>query len=277
MGFTKKSKWLTALFVSVVALTGCGKSSENASEVLDTARKQMNELSNYSMKMEMKMGVKAEGMSMEIPVVVDAKVDEKSGTAQMTTTASMFGMESTTEGYTQVVDGKTITYSKGNYELNGEQVWTKETSDEVSKYNEFVAITEFGTKIEKKKSNDKNADYYQVTISKEKMKELMNDSSSLMGDMDFENADIKNDVVLDIYVDKKSNYITKMTMDLKDVISLDDPEVEMEISECSFTFTFSDFNKVGTVTIPEDVITSAIDQSDDDWNYDDPEIIDPEM
>lgn len=274
----KKSKWLAALLVSVFALTGCGKTDENASEVLDTARKQMNELSNYSMKMEMKMGVKAEGMSMEIPVVVDAKIDEKSGTAQMTTTASMFGMEISTEGYTQVVDGKTITYSKGNYEFDGEEVWTKETSDEVSNYSEFVAITEFGTKIDKKKSDDKNADHYQVTISKEKMKELMSESSNLMGDsMDMEGYDIKNDVVLDIYVDKNSNYITKMVMDLKDVISLEDMEVAMEISECSLTFTFSDFNKVGTVTIPADVITSAIDQSDDDWNFDDPEITNPEM
>ncbi len=274
----KKSKWLAALLVSVFALTGCGsKNDSNASEVLDKARKQMNELSNYSMKMEMKMGIKAEGMTMEIPVVVDAKIDAKSKTGKMTTTASMFGMESTTEGYTQVVDGKTITYSKGNYEFDGEQVWVKETSEDETNYNEFVAITEFGTKVEKKKSDDKNADYYQLTISKEKMKELMSESSSLMGDMDFESADIKNDVVLDIYVDKKSNYITKLSMDLKDVISMEDMEVAMEISECSLTFTFGDFDKVGTITIPEDVITNAIDQSDDDWNYDDPEITNPEM
>ncbi len=273
----KKSKWLATLLVSVLALTGCGsKNDKNASEVLDAARKQMNELSNYSMKMEMKMGIKAEGMTMEIPVVVDAKIDAKSKTGKMTTTASMFGMESTTEGYTQVVDGKTITYSKGNYEFDGEQVWTKETSEDETNYNEFVAITKFGTKLEKKKSDDKNADHYQVTISKEKMKELMSESSSLMGDMDFESANIKNDVVLDIYVDKESNYITKLSMDLKDVISMEDTEVAMEISECSLTFTFSDFDKVGTITIPEDVVTSAIDQSDD-WNYDDPEITNPEI
>ena len=276
----KKSKWLAALLISVLALTGCGKTEENASEVLDTARKQMNELSNYSMKMEMKMGLKAEGMTMEVPVVVDAQIDEKSGTAKMTTTASMFGMEFSTEGYTQVVDGKTITYTKGNFELEGEQVWTKETSDEPAGYGEFVAITEYGTKVEKKKSDDKNANHYQITISKDKMKELMSESSSLMGDgMDLSDYDIKNDVIVDVYVEKNSNNITKLSMDLKEVISLEDMEVEMEISDCMLTFTFSEFYKVGTITIPEDVTTNAIDQDSyyDDWNFDDSEFDELEM
>lgn len=266
----RKIKWIMALLVSAFLLTGCGK-QENATEVLDASRKKMNELSNYAMKMEMNMGIKAEGMEMTIPVTIDAKIDDKSGISQINTTTSMLGMSFSTEGYTQIVDGKTITYSKGSYELDGEQIWTKETSDQTANYKQFLLITESSSKVEKKKSDDKNADYYQVTISKEKMKSLMAESSNLMGDsMDLgDGYDIQNDVVIGIYVDKESQYITKLSMDLKDVLSIEGMEAGTELTEFNFTLTFSEFDQVGTLTIPEEVITNAQEESDEDWNFDD--------
>ena len=271
----KKSKWLAALLVSVLMLTGCGKttSSEDAGKALDEANKKMEELSNYAMKMEMTMGMKAEGMTMEIPVVMNAKVDAKNKIMQMDGSVKVMGEEETMESYTQEVDGKTIEYSKGISYLDGEEVdvWYKETEEASVGYDEFISIAENASKVEQKKSNDKNTNYYQVTIAKEKMQEIMNSSSDLtMGEEEYE---IASDVVVDIYVDKTSGYITKISMDLAKVISLD-TEAQIEISEFTFTISLSEFDKVGNVTIPEDVIANAIDQ--DAWDYDD-EFEDPEM
>ncbi len=269
----RKSKWLVALFVSLLALTGCGK-KEDFAEVLDASRKKMDELSNYAMKMEMKIGVKAEGIEMTLPVVVDAKIDAKSQTGEMTTSMQFMGMDISTQSYTQTVDGKTTTYTKE--EMDDEEVWTKETSESATDYKQFVSITENSTDIQKKKSDDKNADYYQVTISKEQMQSLMKESSNLMGDsMDMEGYDIKNDVVVDVYVDKNSHYITKLGIDLKDVMSMDEMEAGVELTEASITISFSEFDKVGTITIPEDVIENAQEYSDDMEN--DSDIINPEV
>lgn len=264
----KKTKGFIALLVSVCILTGCGK-NEDSTEILKASEKKMNELSSYAMKMEMTLGMKAEGMELTVPIVADIKVDEKSGNSQMKTSTKMMGQEIATEGYAQILDGKTTTYTKGTYELDGEKIWMKETNDEKTDYMEFVSIIKNNTKIQKKKSDDKKANLYQITVSKDQMKELLKNSSSVMGEMDAESADIKGDVVVDVYVDKSSDYITKIVMDLKDTISMEEEDVEMEITSYTISITFSEFNKVGTITIPEEVINTAKDQSSDDWYMDD--------
>lgn len=257
----KRAKWLVALLVSVVALTGCGK-TENAADVMNKAGEKMKGLSNYAMKMEMEIGVKASGLEMTVPMTIDAKIDTKSETAKMNMSIEMMGMKISTEGYTQTEDGKTTTYTK---EMMGD-TWTKEYSDDKTGYDEFTMIADTFSKIEKKKSNDKSANCYKATISKEKMDSLF----ATMGNDSMEGYTIEKDVVIDVYVDKKSNYITKMVMDLKDAMKVED---EVEITAATITITFSDFDQVGTITIPEEVITSAVEEHEmDDFNFDDSEI-----
>lgn len=258
----RKSKWLVALLVSVVALTGCGK-TEKAEDVINTAGQKMEDLSNYAMKIEMNIGVKASGLEMTVPMTIDAKIDVKSETVQMDMTIEMMGMKMSTEGYIQTEDGKTTTYTK---EMMGD-TWTKEYSDDKTGFNDVAMIADNFTKIEKKKSNDKSANCYKATISKDKMNSLL----AAMGTDNMEGYSIEKDVVIDVYVDKKSNYITKMVMDLKDVMKADE---EVEITAATITITFSDFDQVETVTIPEEVITSAVEESDDidDFYSDDSDI-----
>lgn len=257
----KKSKWLIALVAGIFAVTGCGNSNKDYDTVIDDARKKMEGLSNYSMTMEMNMGMKASGIEMTIPMTADMKIDNKSNIAQMNMSVSMFGMKVTTESYMDMSGEQTITYTK---ETLGEG-WTKEYSENATNFQEFTSITENSSKIEKKKSDEKDADRYAVTISKEKMQDLLSESMGTMGS-DTEGYEIASDVVVDLYINKKSGYITKMSMDLKDVIKMD--ESEGELTECTFTFTFADFDKLGTITIPEDVVANAVEESEDDFDYD---------
>ncbi len=253
----KKSKWLVALFVSVVALTGCGK-TENVKEVFATAEKKMDALSNFTMKMEMNIGVKSSGVEMTIPTTIETKMDVKSKTSKMNMSVEMMGMKLSTEGYTQTVDGKVITYTK---EMMGD-TWTKEISDDDDS-NDVLSIAEHAKKIEKKKSDDKAANCYQLTISKEDMTALL----GTMGADSVEEYQIEKDVVIDAYIDKESNYITKIVMDLKDVMTV---EEDVELTSATITITIYDFDKVGTITIPEEVIQNAQEEAEgNDWNFDD--------
>lgn len=256
----KKSKWLMALVAGLLVVTGCGK--KNYDSIIDESRKKMEDLSNYSMKMEMNVGVKASGIEMTIPMTATAKLDNKAKTAQMEMTVSMFGMKVTTESYMDLSKEQAITYTKESLS----EAWTKEYSENPINFQEFTTITENSSKIEKKKSDEKGTDHYAVTISKEKMQELMTASMDSMG-TESEDFKIEKDVVIDLYIDKKSGYMTKMAMDFADIIQLD--EEDGEITEFTMTLTFADFNTVGTVTIPEDVVANATEESDVDFDSED--------
>ncbi len=88
-----------------------------------------------------------------------------------------------------------------------------------------------------------------------------------MGADSVEEYQIEKDVVIDAYIDKESNYITKIVMDLKDVMTV---EEDVELTSATITITIYDFDKVGTITIPEEVIQNAQEEAEgNDWNFDD--------
>lgn len=255
----RKAKWLVAFTIFVLALTGCGK-DKNSGEVLNNAKKQMEALSNYAMKLEMKMGVKSAGLEMDFPIEMNIKVDEKTQTAKMDVQFEMLGMKISTEGYMQQVGNQTVTYTKEVME----DVWTKEYSETSSNFSELKNMTKQFSNAKQKKSDDKEAYLYQVSISKEEMKNWMQSMDSV-GSTEAGEFNIDKDVVMDVYVNKKTNYITKMVMNLKEAIKM--TEEETQITNFEVIMSFSDFNNVGTITIPEEVVTSA--QEENDWNLDD--------
>ncbi len=227
----------------------------------------MSNLSNYALKFQMNLGVKMEGMEMTIPYIIDAKYDEKSKIGIMNTSVKIMGIDFSTNVYTQTIDGKTITYTRENEEEAEEGIWLKKIEDSQSSNQLFDSIAEKIKKIKQKKSNDKHTDYYQVTIDKEQMQSLLNQSSRFTkSSINTTYYEIVRDVIVDLYVDKNTNYITKICMDLKDAIQLD--ENEAEVSMFTIILTFSEFNNVGTLTIPEEVIQNAIDQLDVDQSFD---------
>lgn len=251
----KKLKWLVVVFAGLFVITGCGK--KDYSSIIDESRKKMEDLSNYSVKMDMNIGAKTSGIEMNIPMSINMKLDAKSKIAQMDMTVSVFGIKVTTESYLDMSKEQAVTYTKENLS----DTWTKEYSENTANLQEFTSITENSSKIEKKKSDEKGVDHYAVTISKEKMQELLSESMNSMGS-ETEGYEVEEDVVVDLYINQKSGYITKMDMDLADVIKMD--EEDGEITAFTMTLTFADFNTVGKVTIPEEVIANALEKSDTD-------------
>ena len=72
--------------------------------------------------------------------------------------------------------------------------------------------------------------------------------------------DIKGDVTAKIYISKKEKYITKFSIDLKDLVG-SVGEDETKITKLNVTMIFSDFNTAGDVTIPIEVKEGATDLS----------------
>ena len=247
----KKRNWFALLLVIGLTLTGCGK-KENDSEIIDNARKKMNALSSYAMTMDISMGIKSGGFEMNMPFTIAAKLDNVSKNAKMDIAIEVFGMSIETESYVDASGEQTITYTKEVME----DAWTKSYSENTGGLQDFASITENSTKIEKKKSNDKTLAYYQITISKDKMQTLLNESMNAMDSTDA--YVIEKDVVVDIYIDKKTNYITKMEMNLLDVMTIDDEDAEL--TEFKMSITFSQFDEIGTITIPAEVIENAVEE-----------------
>ena len=83
------------------------------------------------------------------------------------------------------------------------------------------------------------------------MKESMKSTDS---STDFQ---IKDGITADLEIDKKTGYITNMTFDLKNVMDM--TSEEGEVTKFTIDIAFSKFNEVGTVTIDQKIIDSAVD------------------
>ena len=67
----KKAKLILSMFTALFFITGCGE-KEN---YFETAKSNMSKLKNYSMDVKFDIGVKTDGVSLEIPVNLDCDMD----------------------------------------------------------------------------------------------------------------------------------------------------------------------------------------------------------
>lgn len=241
----KRFMMVVATLSMVLMATGCMNSPES---ILKKASKNMSKLDNYAMNMKMDMGVKSSGVEMNVPVSLDAKVDQKNDITYMSTSVEVMGFKVTTDSYIDSrKEGETITYTKS---LEEEDVWEKEVEEEEeANPSNIQELVTKGTKIEKKDSEDKNTLYYQVTISKEEMTKMMEESAA--GEDMTEGMEISGDVVIDVYIDKSEKLIKKMHIDFAKFMTVEDEEAEL--TKFDFEVTFDEYNKVGDVKIPAEV------------------------
>lgn len=255
----KKIKWLSMFVLAIICMTGC---DSNKGSVLEQANKKMDTLKSYTANLEMNVGAKSSGVEMSVPVTMKLEMNNEKKVSKTEATISLMGMKMTVDSYTDMSGKDIITYTKNL----GSDEWTKSTEQNNDAMDQLFNITEKGTKIEKKKSNDKNLEYYQITVDQKTMQEILSGSMNAVGE---ENSyKIKNDVIVDVYIEKKTSYITKVSMNLKDAVAMEDNSAE--VTAFDLTFTFSQFNQT-SVEIPKDVIENAQAESDfsDEFDFSD--------
>lgn len=248
----KRLMFIIAIFSTFLIATGCTVSNE---KMLENVSKNMNKLDNYGMNIKMSMVMKSEGVEMAIPVVIDSKVDNKNKMAFLTTSVEMFGFKVTTDGYMDYTNDKeTIVYTESTDEGT---TWEKEVkSNNNGNESDIIGIHNIitnGTKVTKKESDDKNTLYYQISISKEEAQKLL--SSNDTGEL-AEDVNLKDDITVDVYVDKKEKLLKKIYIDFSKFMEVTTEDVE--ISKFDFEVIFDQYSKVGNVEIPEDVIKNAV-------------------
>lgn len=260
---------LITLLVSMVALTGCGKKNElTPEETLKKAQDAMKTVDNYKMDMVVSIGFNGQGASMNIDMNLNGIVDEKNGKTKMTMSTNLLGQNINKEMYTdtKTEEGKIISYTKQE-----DNTWIKSVSDnEEASANVTKAMQEIissGNNVKKVKADSKDVYTYEITIPVEKFVNLMNmTENDSMSAIDKEN--LKGDITLKVSIDKSTNQFTKFYMDMKEILSSSmdvTEEIKIEISKAEFIINFSDYNKVGDITIPSDVIENA---KDDEIGFD---------
>lgn len=246
----KNKKWLLVVISCMALLTGCNKSLSPKETILK-ASGNVGSINNVAMKVTMNVGVKSEGIEMAMPVVIDAKIDNKNQTTKMAMGMELFGFKVNVDSYTKVTDDEIINYTK-DMKTN---TWTKKvqkSSDKnKSEVKDFATIIEKGTKFEKVKSSDKNTIEYKVIIDKETFNELMKNNSELNDS----NLKITKDIEYNIQIDSKTNQLKRIYCNLLDNI---DKTEDVEYTKLDLEILLTDYNKVGDVKIPEDIIKNAI-------------------
>ena len=238
----KKVKLLLAVLVMAIVFTGCAKSPE---EVLSNATDKMSTLDNYHMVLDMKYEISYQDSSIETSVTMNSDVDEKNGISHSTASTSIFGMKIETELYTTLKDNIVTTYTKED------DVWYKEeTKNENNDFN--YDVFKNATSVEKLK--DVDTETYKVVLSEAQIKEILKDLE-LDADEDMDKLKINLDTTnIEITID--DNYITKMMMIIPMTF-----EEDGEVSNSKYTliYDFSQFNEVGNLTIPNEIIENAVD------------------
>lgn len=271
----KKTKYLiVGLLVSIFAITGCSKKKNDLSveETFKKAVNNVNSAENFKMSMAMNVGFKAEGMTMDMSVKMDGITDIKNGTSKMKMSMNVLGQNVETESYTDTKSetGKIITYTK-----NEDGSWSKEVSNNTSNYDtnssiEFLKALADNDSIKQLKA-DKNNYNYEITINADTLKSLMN---SINDEADIYADALKGDIKMKISIDKETFNYTKMSIDMENMLGkyMNELQEGFSITKAEFIIDFSDYNKAGTVTIPNEALSTELE--DDDWNWDDDELFD---
>lgn len=263
----KGLKYFTILFVALLLITGCGKKDKEKEKdkdldasgqfvkvtdsdiaELEAAIANMQDVTSGSLTMDIYMTVSGES------VTVKTKADyDEYGTYHMNMTMSMMGMVIPSEIYMQTIGDETHTYTQMTM-MGMETGWiysvgpNENTTAEAGMFGESF---EDYLDVKKYKTSDPGTTKFSLTISQDKMIEMLGE----MNAEDAESFDLTTDFAMDIYV--KDGYIVKIEMDFSALIDEEGATYKMVI-------TMSNFNNVSKITVPSSVIETAT--SADDWD-----------
>lgn len=255
---------IIALF-AVICLFVFKKENKDVDSIIKAASNHFEKLDNYKMELSANIKMKAEGMSYSMGLSGDMSVDEKNQSAKMDIKVSMLGMEMSTVSYTEKDGDNFVTYTQ---DMTDQDLWTKsvsETTDFNDSIKEIESFISKATNYEIVSSDEKGLTKIKVVVDSKKIMELMNEMD--LEDYDAEDFEFEKDLVLYIYTDK-SNHYSKIKIDLLENIDLSELEDGVSISECVIEFNFSDYNKVGDITVPSDIKEKAVEEDELDYDYD---------
>lgn len=248
----KKSKILVVLFAFFLLLVGCGK-EVNPEENLQTAFDKMAGLKSFEMQMKATAQIKMDDMEMAVDVNGNITIDEaKSMYMKFHTKAA--DEDNNIEMYMKKGDNQYTIYTQADY------FWNKQV---IEFKNEFPTITTPKFENAKKISSKDGITVYEIKITKEELKQLVDLKTQLENMEGIKLSDLElnfDDIVMTVSVNKE-NYITKFEFSapLSFKMKVEDQTIEMNIT-MNLTADLSKFDEIKEIVIPKEVEELALDE-----------------
>lgn len=249
------------------------KSNKNSIDAIESAINNMSKVESYTLVASLDMESKEENQDVEVSI--EANIDSKNKKAKLNASISASGATMEFLGYVDVSDSKdanvyfklpsalTQTDSKwqkislGEIDLESlmeESKIEKEiTEEDKEKLKDILKEINF---IESIKSDVEDTNLYRATIDKKNLKELvekMNDTE--VSEEELDELDFEGKIIIDIYIDKKNNYLSKMVMNLKDFYN-NLENADSELDKFNLVIEYKDVNEVEEIKIPSEAVNA---------------------
>lgn len=216
-------------------LTGCGK-QEDAKKILEEAGKKLDDTTHHSLQIEGNVEMLLAGAKVTLPMTLEVKIDEQNATTYSKRTVTLLGSKTVYETYHQKSSNQIVSYTKEPHS----DLWAQSTKEGEYEDVSILYLIENASEIKKAYSAQKTIQHYELTIPSVYWKEWNRRISG---------KGTEEQTVIHIFVNKETNEITKMIIELKDILKLSNQNeclhARMEIA--------IEKNFYSSITIPEEV------------------------
>ena len=228
--------------------------SEKDAEVIESAINNMTDIDSMSFGLNVDMQMESEGELVDVVLGVKSDIDIKNKLASLNINASTAGMSLDIPTYIDMTSGNEVFYLKNP--MTNE--WAKmsfagmvDTSSISSNDNvKFVVedyLKEDANFIEKVNNDDKNIIQYKLHFTKEIIEKIMADEENSLDLESIKEAGLEDGFDMDLYINKKDNYITKVVVDLSGrTISGE------KVNKFIMIIDITNLNSVNSIVIPEE-------------------------
>ena len=292
----KRASALTIALAAAIALTSCGTNTEtgtddgkttpqnaelSVSEIFEKAIENTASIKSASYSIGMDMAMSSEGTDFNITTTGNVKMTTDPVEYEMTLDMDM-GEElgsMTTTSYLVNEDGKQVLYSGVVY--GGETFWSKQYDASLDSFEQYNAMENIEMYLENAESFKENGTEeisgietvrYDGTITGESLENAINNTLGDLG-TSLDGTDVNTselfkgvgDLTLSVWIDKDTLTVRKYEMDMSEIMSKlfenmsadDESLAGIDVSKVFLSMTVNSYNDIDSITVPDDVKSSA--------------------
>lgn len=265
-----------ACTMTAALLAGCGTKATPENLLRDmekNSEKVESTLMNFKMNMAMSDGSSdvSFGIDMDMESTADPEASHGKGTVSISMSGMNFDVE--TEMYSVIEDDEYVVYTLM------EDQWTRKVSDINEIAGEIDSMTQSMTEyadqfeLEEDLSTVNDQECFELTgeLDGGLIGELIGtDMMESLGEYDIDDETLTDMVfpcTIDIY--KDSILPARIYFDMTDALTPLLEDTGASVSECYVDVTVMEYDSVGEITVPEETISSAVDDTGDDLDLPD--------
>lgn len=246
----------------VVYLKFFNNTAKSNADKIESALNNMNDIKNGTFKLGLDMKATTEEETIEVGLDATSDIDTENKLASLNMKVNVMGISTEIPAYLDFNNENAVLYfnvpaalvNSGTYPLEagynkimlGNIFSNIKSNEEPTKIyiEEYLKTNEI---IEKVDSKDKNIDNYIIHFNKEALKKLSEDDANDFDMSQLEGTGLENGFDLNLSINKKENYVTKISIDFKN-ISVENISFEKFL----ISFEITNINKIKEIKIPNE-------------------------